>query len=249
MASDERYFDYQHSGGFEYADSGYQLAGQCWPEPCDSCTLRPICGGVENGYWMYQGAGELSPRHDDPLPLLIYALEDLAKGPLGVWHDPATATLRLAALRKEPRPRHLVNQGGPGAPGTQPGRPPSAANSLRLRLEGARHGLMVELGLELTQADHPAYVRVGRFSLSYIGKGDALREQPGVQQLLNAAEQALKECDPAASVQAAGVAITQAIEHLGWRPMVPVFPGGTDRQASVDAAGESWRKPVLLNGV
>ena len=217
LASDQRYFDYDHKGGSDYADAGYQLSGQCWPTPCDSCTLRPICCGVGNGYWTHQGAGELRPSSDDPLPILVCALDDLGKGPFAVRHDPAMAPVRLEALRKEPRPRHSMNQGEPSTlPANEGTTPPVDENSVRLR--GVQKDLVVELGLELTQPDRPAYVKVGPFSLSYIGKGDAVREQPGVQQLLDAAEQTLKQCDPAATVQAAGAAITKAVEPLGWKP-------------------------------
>jgi pyruvate-formate lyase-activating enzyme len=237
MASDERYFDYDHKGGADYIDTGHQLSGRCWPEPCDPCTLRPMCSGVENAYWMHQGAGELSPHSDDPLPILAHALGD-------VFQDPALAPERLEALRKEPRRRQVEQSTSPSlAPAASAGGA-SAQNAVRLRLEGAQNEIVVELQLELSQPDRPAYVKVGPFSLSYLAEDKTVYEKPGVRQLLAAAAETLKQCDPAGSVQAAGAAIAKAVGSLGWTPSAEITQGAP----SVLAAARGHTVPLCVGG-
>ena len=226
MASDERYFDYDHAGSADYIDTGYQLEGYCWPEPCEPCTLRPICSGVENTYLTHHGSGELSARSDDPLPILAYALRDAGQ-------DPRAAPERLEALRKEPRPATCsitppVNAlEVPPVPVSVVEVPVPVSvveaaavdeNTVRLRLEGVQRDLVVELALELAQPDRPAYLKVGAFSLSYVAEDDTVYKNPGVRQLLAAAAETLKQCDPGATVQAAGAAIAKAAGALGWKP-------------------------------
>jgi organic radical activating enzyme len=212
MASDERYFDYDHAGGGSYIDTGYQLAGRCWPEPCLRCTLRPVCCGIESAYDVHQGAGELSARSDDPLPLLAFALADLGG-------DPGTAAQMLEALRKDERPITCsISQPAPAGGAVQEGHAVDA-NTVRVRLERTQQpDFAVELQVELSQPDRPAYAKVGRFSLSYLAADDSVYELSGMRQLLAAAEEALRRIDSLASVQAAGAAIAAAAAALGWEP-------------------------------
>jgi organic radical activating enzyme len=222
MAVDERYFDYDHKGATDYIDSGHQLGGHCWPEPCDSCTLRPICCGIEDAYRSRQGAGELRPRSDDPLPILAYALGDRLQ-------DPASAPRRLEALRKEPRRREVpqpIEEAPPNPPASSAsGAPVLDENTVRLRLEGTQEALVVELELVLSQPDRPAFVKVGPFGLSYLGEDETLYEKPGVRELLAAAQETLEQCDPAGTVQAAGAAIVKAVDGLGWKPIAETTEG------------------------
>lgn len=203
MASDERYFDYDHQDNREYLDTGYQLLGRCWPECCVSCTLRPVCSGIENTYHRRQGAGELSPRSDDPLPLLASAL-----GESGL--DPATAPQRLEALRREPRPQFCPIDAAASAASAS-----VDERGVRVRLE---RGFVVELQVELSDPDRPAYARIGPFSLSYRSRDASVYERPGVRELLVAAAEALREHESSGSLQAAGAAIAAAAATLGWTP-------------------------------
>lgn len=243
MASDERYFDYDHAGSAHYVDTGYQLDGNCWPEPCEPCTLRPICSGVENAYVTHHGSDELSARSDDPLAILAYALRDAGK-------DSRAALGRLEALRQEPRPATCsftapVNAlEVPALPVSEvevPAVPVSVVeaaavdeNTVRLRLEGVQRDLAVELALELAEPDRPAYVKVGAFSLSYVAEDDAVYKNPGVRQLLAAAAETLRQCDPGATVRAAGTAIAKAADALGWKPAADLQSEELDRVPAAD---------------
>ncbi|MGH7434246.1 MAG: radical SAM protein, partial [Polyangiaceae bacterium] len=71
FAVDDRYFDYEHRDEPEYYESGHQLEGRVYPpETCGACTLRPVCPGIEETHRRVHGTAALSPRSDDPLPLL-----------------------------------------------------------------------------------------------------------------------------------------------------------------------------------
>ena len=252
MAADARYFDYDHKGGADYVDTAYQLSGRCWPERCDPCTLRPICCGIEHQYLIQQGAGELNARGDDPLPILTRTLVDLGKPPFAVTLDPATAPERLEALRGDPRPRSLNQPPHEPPPTSTDTAPASIApststdaapavddNIVRLRLERKEEGLVVELQLEMSQPGRAAYAKVGPFSLSYLADDDGVYARPGVPQLLAQAKQTLKRCAPAATLQAAGAAIAQAVEAMGWEPTASAAAPPTTRPAPTAAEPSS----------
>src|SRR5205085_8518709 len=77
LASDETYFDFDHRGRSEYYDSSAQLEGRVFPEvACKSCSVSPLCCGIEESYRLLAGAADLHARSDDPRPIVAAALSD-----------------------------------------------------------------------------------------------------------------------------------------------------------------------------
>ncbi len=169
LAVDEQYFDLDHHGPDGYYDSGHQLAGRVWPDPpCPTCALRPICAGIEETYRRDHGAAELTPRTDDPLPLIA-----AARAQRGM--DREGAADRLATLAQAARPDRWTPQG-------------------QLCFAHPDESSPIELMVEAAGEDAPAYARVGTFALSYRLRSDADRVPSArVRDLLTAAVAALQE--------------------------------------------------------
>lgn len=235
LACDERYFDYDHRDGKGYLDTHFQQSGRCWPTPCTNCSLRPICCGLENAYDLRQGSGELSPRSDDPLPLLAFALSDLG-------HDPDTAAERLEALRKEPRPLTCSTGGITAATNDATASAGVDEEAVRVHLE---RDFAVELQVEPSRPGRPAYARIGNLALSYRSGTDAVYERPGVHELLTAVAEALEPDTAQASVEAAAAAIVAVAAAMGWK-----VAAGEQGPASPPArpAVDHLRPPLCAGG-
>lgn len=148
LVSEERYFDLEHRSGSnsDYFDSGFQIDGRVWPEgSCAPCSLRPVCPGLEETHRLAAGSEALAPRHDDPLPLARWALEDAGA-------DSSVAEARIAARRQDPRPTRFVRARPDGA--------------LRFHHADEPDPLDVLLD-ERTETPKPSFVATPRFLLSY----------------------------------------------------------------------------------
>ncbi len=144
FSANETYFDRAVEAN-TYRATGYQLSGQVWPrDPCEACTLRPLCQGVEEQYTRLAGRTELRTSNAPAVDVLRDALKLHGR-------DPKHAEARLEALRREPRPHGVV--------------PPLKPGVVRLTHEGIAEPL--ELRIEPTQADRPCYKRTPRFDLAY----------------------------------------------------------------------------------
>ena len=144
FAGDETYFDRAVESN-TYKSTGFQLSGQVWPLlPCGTCTLRPVCQGVEEQYARMAGKSELRAGALSPLVVLREALT--LEG-----QDPRQAAARLAALAREPRPQGVLSPLRPGL----------------VRLTHPQIAEPLELRIEPTQADKPCFLRTSRFDLGY----------------------------------------------------------------------------------
>lgn len=174
LAADERYFDFDHRGEGSYYDSGHQIEGRVWPAArCAPCSLAPICPGIEESHRRVHGEGALSPRSDDPLPNVAFALEQR-----GI--DPALAGARLEALRREPRPALFVN--------------PRASGAVRFRHDA--EPLPLDLEIEEKRDGARAFALTARYALSYRPWPDTeVTSRPRVAALLTRVTAALRRLD------------------------------------------------------
>lgn len=207
LAADETYFDYDHRAGLGYYDSGHQLEGHVWPKDrCGSCTLRPICPGLEESYRRLFGTDALTTRDDDPLPVLAAAIQDRGG-------DPAAASARLDLLRAQRRPsRAEIQRLDP--------------DIVRYRHSAEPQDLEISV-VELSAASK-VFIKAGRFGLSYVPWQDdpemARRER--VAEQLQIAGLALQEAN------VAGVTLKQALASV----RKATAPGWTCQTASCDSA-------------
>jgi hypothetical protein len=174
LALDETYFDFDHRGPAAYYGSGHQLEGRVWPErACGGCSLRPVCPGLEETYRRAHGDAALSPRDDDPTPLLAFALADRGA-------DASLAPARLEALRGAPRPARFVRP-----------RPDGALRFLHPALPEP-----FDLTVDPRRDGAPAFVTTPRFALAYrrFSDGDP-SARPDVAALLARATEVLRDAD------------------------------------------------------
>ena len=173
FAGDETYFDRAMESN-TYRDSGFQLGGQVWPaQPCGTCTLKPVCQGVEEQYARMAGKAELRAATLSPLVVL-------REGLTLEHRDPREAASRLAALAQEPRPQGILSPLRPGL----------------VRLTHPRLPEPLELRLEPTQPDRPCFSRTPRFDLAYRpwDEGNATND-PRVREALAGAVASLQAAD------------------------------------------------------
>jgi organic radical activating enzyme len=197
LGANETYFDYDHRGGTGYYDSAHQLEGRVWPAgPCEPCSLRAICPGIEASYQRSCGHAALRTQHEDPLCILAAAIADRGG-------DPATAAARLAALAREPRPSIAVIH-----------RPEE--NLLRFRHPDEPQ--LLELMLAVRAPSERAYFETPRFALSY-RPWDGVVDQaqrPRVAAIMAAACGALEAADAAGwTLEAATGAVSRSVAD-GW---------------------------------
>jgi MoaA/NifB/PqqE/SkfB family radical SAM enzyme len=196
LAFDEQYFDFEHRGDAEYYESGYQLEGRVWPESkCGGCSLRPVCPGVEETHRRVHGDGMLSPRSDDPLPILRQALTDRGA-------DPGQAEARLEALRREPRPSRFLRARPDGA--------------IRFVHPHAPEPLDVLVELKASPP-RPAFTTTARFTLSYRSWSDEdPAGRPDVAGLLSSAARALTQADSIGETLVGACEAVARAEAPGW---------------------------------
>jgi uncharacterized Fe-S cluster-containing radical SAM superfamily protein len=198
FAGDETYFDRAVESN-TYRSTGFQLGGQVWPaQPCGTCTLRPVCQGVEEQYARMAGKAELRAAALAPLVVLREAL--MLEG-----QDPRQAAGRLAALAQEPRPQGIVTPLRPGM----------------VRLTHPQFAEPLELRIEPTQADKPCFARTPRFDVGYRPwEGGNATQHPRVRDALARAVATLQSAD------AEGCAIADARARVA-KQVLPGWQGET----------------------
>lgn len=182
LVADETYWDRADHGN-TYRPTGFQLSGQVWPaSPCDQCTVRALCPGIEEQYARLVGAAELRPMTLDPRVLATQAL-----GLHGA--NPARAPERLHALSHQPRPSAPIH--------------PLRAGLIHFHHPDIAH--VLELRVEPSQPERPCFKRTPRFDLAYRPweHGNATAD-PRVRGALSRAFAALLAAD------AAGLALPEA---------------------------------------
>jgi len=196
LATEESYFDFDHRGHSDYYDSAEQLEGRVFPErSCTSCTVAPLCSGIEESYRLTAGESGLSPRTEDPLPLVAAALADRGL-------DPSMAPARLEQLRMRPRPSRFVRARPEGA--------------LRFRCADAPEPLDVEV--EPRREGAPAFFATRRYMMTYRrwSDGDPTSRED-VQTLLRAGAQALRTADEYGAALDGARAAVAAVTSGGWK--------------------------------
>lgn len=169
QVSDERYFDRDHRGTGEYYDSGHQLEGRVWPvESCGSCTVKPLCCGIEETHRLANGASALSPLSVEPLPLVDFALRDMGG-------DPASAPSVWTRLTQQPRPGTFVRPRPDGA----------------VRFTHPAHEQPLDLEVADVASSPRHYFATEHFALSYRSSGGR-EAAPGVPELLARATEVLR---------------------------------------------------------
>jgi pyruvate-formate lyase-activating enzyme len=227
LATDERYFDYDHWGEDaynRYYDSGSQLAGHVWPErACVHCTLRPICPGLEEQYFFVDGARALAAAGADPAPLVAFALRDAGR-------DPGAALARLEALRAEPRP-------------SQPSHPSPFDGVVRLRHPEEPHPLALEVAERA--AGMPAFLSSARYRLTYRRwEGEDVARRARVATLLDALRATLAAADGAQpSLDALRAEVVARAAQLGWSVDAP--PPPANKAPSPARAARKGALPML----
>jgi organic radical activating enzyme len=174
---DWRYHDYDHRRRIGYYDSGFQLEGNVWPEPCQGCTLAPLCPGLEETYRRHHGTGELRARSEDPIAGIEAILTENGL-------EAGRARGVLTELAKRSRPQRFVSDVLP--------KPGEAALIFR-------HASWDEpIAFELGPADgRPAFTATPRLSLAYRRTTREPGSEPSGRALLASLESALTDADAA----------------------------------------------------
>jgi MoaA/NifB/PqqE/SkfB family radical SAM enzyme len=226
MGANETYFDYDHRAEEGYYDSGNQIEGRVWPEKsCSSCTVRAICPGLEDTYRRQSGADALSPRSDEPLPILRDAIKDRGG-------DPSEAEARLQRLARDPRPGRLVVQRrGP--------------NFLRYLHPQEPHPLDISI-VEL-QEGQKAFVTAGKFGLSYEPweNEPRLLRRPRVAAQMEATGNAMEHTAAAGGSLADVLKAARAATAEGWT-CEAATPGASYAAAFVNLKIGSAASPLQL---